>query len=93
MSDHHTIAERVGTGPSRRTFLGYVIAGATLVTGAEMGLGTESAEAVVPTPPQPAEILDLNDLLTLAAAPTAALITVTIGTAALRSACPSTTFT
>ena len=46
MSDHHTIAERVGTGPSRRTFLGYVIAGATLVTGAEMGLGTESAEAV-----------------------------------------------
>ena len=79
MSDHHTIAERVGTGPSRRTFLGYVIAGATLVTGAEMSLGTESAEAVVPTPPQPAEILDLNDLLTLAAAPTSALITVTIG--------------
>ena len=28
--------------------IGYVIAGATLVTGAEMGLGTESAEAVVP---------------------------------------------
>lgn len=68
------------SGPSRRSFMGYVIAGATLATGAEMTLGSEPAEAVVPTVPGPAEILDLNDLLTLAAAPTANLITVKIGT-------------
>jgi isoquinoline 1-oxidoreductase beta subunit len=60
--------------------MGYVIAGATLATGAEMTLGSEPAEAVIPTVPGPAEILDLNDLLTLAAAPTANLITVKIGT-------------
>lgn len=68
------------SGPSRRSFMGYVIAGATLATGAEMTLGSEPAEAVIPTVPGPAEILDLNDLLTLAAAPTANLITVKIGT-------------
>ncbi|KRE35903.1 isoquinoline 1-oxidoreductase [Janibacter sp. Soil728] len=68
------------SGPSRRSFMGYVIAGATLATGAEMTLGSEPAEAVIPTAPGPAEILDLNDLLTLAAAPTASLITVKIGT-------------
>lgn len=70
-------------GPSRRTFMGYVIAGATLTTGADMTLGPEdaaAAPAVVPSPPQPPEVLDLNELLTLAAAPTANLIKVTIGT-------------
>ena len=69
-------------GPDRRTFMGYVLAGTTLVTAAEMSLGTESAHAAgeaVPTPPQPPEILDLNELLTLAASPTANLIKVTIG--------------
>lgn len=75
--------ERTTTGPSRRTFMGYVIAGATLTTAAEMSLGAESAEAAgeaIPSPPQPPEVLDLNELLTLAAAPTANLIKVTIGT-------------
>lgn len=66
------------SGPSRRSFMGYVIAGATLATGAEMTMGSEEAEAVIPTPPQPPEILDLNDLLTTAATPTANLITVKI---------------
>lgn len=81
MTDMH-LTEHLDSrsGPSRRTFMGYVIAGATLVTGAEMTTGAEAAEAVIPTPPGPAEILDLNDLLSLAAAPTANLITVTIGT-------------
>lgn len=80
MTEVQPTTESTTSGPSRRAFMGYVIAGATLVTGAEISAGAPSAEAVVPTPPQPAEILDLNDLLTLAAAPTAALITVTIGT-------------
>ncbi|WP_068260523.1 molybdopterin cofactor-binding domain-containing protein [Janibacter limosus] len=77
---HHTEHLDSRSGLSRRTFMGYVIAGATLATGAEMTVGTETAEAVIPTVPGPAEILDLNDLLTLAAAPTANLITVKIGT-------------
>ena len=66
------------TRPSRRAFMGYVIAGATLTTAAEMSLGTESAEAS-PKVPQPPEILDLNELLTIASKPTANLIKVTIG--------------
>ncbi len=65
-------------GPSRRTFMGYVLSSATLVTAAEMSLGSESAEAV-PSPPSIPEILDLNDLLSAAAAPTANLIKITIG--------------
>lgn len=66
-------------GASRRAFIGYVMAGATLATAADMGLASESSEAAVPTPPQPPEVMDLNDLLTLAAQPTANLITVRIG--------------
>lgn len=65
-------------GPSRRTFLGYVLSSATLVTAAEMSLGSESAEAA-PSPPSIPEILDLNDLLSVAGAPTANLIKITIG--------------
>ncbi|NYF97724.1 molybdopterin cofactor-binding domain-containing protein [Janibacter cremeus] len=66
-------------GASRRAFIGYVMAGATLATAADMTLGSEPADAAIPTPPQIPEVMDLNDLLTLAAQPTANLITVTIG--------------
>ena len=38
-------------GAIRRAFIGYVMAGATLATAADMALGSESAEAAVPTPP------------------------------------------
>ncbi|UFN42570.1 molybdopterin cofactor-binding domain-containing protein [Nocardioides okcheonensis] len=61
----------------RRRFVGYVVAGATLVAAADLGLAPE-AGAAVPTPPQVAELYDLNDLLTDAARPTANLVTVTI---------------
>lgn len=71
--------EPTAHGASRRAFIGYVMAGATLATAADMALSSESAEAAVPTPPQVPEVMDLNDLLTLAAQPTANLITVTIG--------------
>ncbi len=67
------------TGPSRRAVVGYVLAGATLTTAADLSLGSETAEAS-PKVPQPPQILDLNELLTIAAKPTANLITVTIGT-------------
>ena len=71
--DPSTTAMSVG----RRSFLGYVMAGATLVAAADLGLA-DPAGAAVPTAPQPAELYDLNDLLTHAAAPTANLITVTV---------------
>lgn len=62
----------------RRSFLGYVVAGTTLVAAAEMTGGLLDPAAAVPGVPQPAELYDLNDLLTHAAAPTADLITVTV---------------
>jgi isoquinoline 1-oxidoreductase subunit beta len=63
------------TGISRRRFLGYLIAGPTLVAGAQ--LGVQPASAAIPTH-QPVDDYDLTDLLTEAAAPTSGLITVTV---------------
>ena len=64
---------------SRRRFLGYVIAAPTLVAAARWADATTSAPpAPVPSPPEPADDYDLNDMLTDATRPTANLITVTI---------------
>jgi isoquinoline 1-oxidoreductase beta subunit len=63
------------SGISRRRFLGYLIAGPTLVAGAQ--LGVQPASAAIPTH-QPVDDYDLTDLLTQAAAPTSGLITVTV---------------
>ncbi|MBZ5738359.1 molybdopterin cofactor-binding domain-containing protein [Nocardioides mangrovi] len=63
---------------TRRSFLGYVVAGTTLVAAADLGLGTTAPAAAVPGTPQPAELYDLNDMLTEAAMPTANLIAVTV---------------
>ncbi|MDQ3787961.1 MAG: molybdopterin-dependent oxidoreductase, partial [Actinomycetota bacterium] len=61
----------------RRRFLGYVLAAPTLVTAAEIGLpGTARAE--LPSP-DITEIVDLNDMMTLAALPTSGLIAVEVG--------------
>lgn len=68
-------------GMGRRRFLGYVLAASTLTVAAELGetaLAPDEAEAVVPSLPGPAEIYDLNDMLTHAAVPTANLITIRI---------------
>lgn len=70
----------------RRTFLGYVLAGPTLVAAAELAQAepaTATRSAVraadgIPWP-EPTEILDLNDMMTVAAIPTASLITVEVG--------------
>lgn len=66
------------TDPSRRRFLGYLVAAPTLAAAAELGLGTTPAHAVVASGPQPPELYDLNDMLTDAARPTANLITVVV---------------
>ena len=62
----------------RRRFLGYVLGGATLVAAADLGLLDEPAAAAVPTPPQVAEVYDLNDFITDSCRPTANLVTVEI---------------
>ncbi|MGW5050280.1 molybdopterin cofactor-binding domain-containing protein [Actinokineospora sp. NPDC004072] len=59
---------------NRRRFIGYLVAAPTLVVAARLG-GDEAAEAL----PAPADLVDLGDLLTLAAAPTAHLITLSVG--------------
>lgn len=66
-------------GFSRRRFLGYVVAASTLTVAAPLGeaaLAPTEAAAAVPSLPGPAEIYDLNDMLTHAALPTANLITI-----------------
>ncbi|MFF3518741.1 molybdopterin cofactor-binding domain-containing protein [Streptomyces sp. NPDC002573] len=65
----------------RRRFLGYVLAASTLTVAAELGeavLAPDEAAAVVPSLPGPAEIYDLNDMLTDAALPTTNLITIRV---------------
>ncbi|MEU9476143.1 molybdopterin cofactor-binding domain-containing protein [Streptomyces sp. NPDC048191] len=68
-------------GLGRRRFLGYVLAASMLTVAAELGeavLAPDEAAAVVPSVPGPAEIYDLNDMLTHATLPTANLITIRI---------------
>jgi len=69
-------ADAASAGISRRRFVGYLIAGPTLVAAAELGL-VEQAKASIPTA-QPVDLYDLSDLLTDATRPTANLITVAV---------------
>jgi isoquinoline 1-oxidoreductase beta subunit len=68
------------SGIPRRRFLGYVLAAPTLTVAAQLGLDAlaPSAAALIPSPPEPADLYDLTDLLTDAAAPTSNLITVVL---------------
>src|SRR5947199_10569787 len=65
-------------GLSRRKFIGYVLAGSTLVAAAEIGLLSRPAGAAVPTSAVPADLYDLSDAQRDAATPTANLVTVTV---------------
>ncbi len=65
------------SGLGRRSFIGYVVGGTTLIAAAEFAKAP-SAGAVIPSAPQIPELYDLEDLQTDAALPTSALITVTI---------------
>ncbi len=66
-------------GHTRRTFLGYVMAGTTLVVGADFAFRPQNAEAAIPSIPQIPELFDLEDLQTLSALPTSTLIKIEIG--------------
>lgn len=64
---------------TRRRFLGYVVAASTLTVAAQIGeeiVAPSEAAATVPSLPGPAEIYDLNDMLTHASLPTSNLITI-----------------
>lgn len=67
----------------RRRFLGYVLAAPTLVTAAQIELapqaGAATATGVQLPSPDITNILDLNDLMTVAALPTSGLISVEVG--------------
>jgi isoquinoline 1-oxidoreductase beta subunit len=65
--------------PSRRRFLGYLLAAPTLAIGVQL-IDPQSADAAIPSPPQPEDLFDLGDLQNLAAAPTAGLISVQVNT-------------
>ncbi|GAB3242609.1 molybdopterin cofactor-binding domain-containing protein [Nocardioides dilutus] len=67
----------VSGGIGRRSFVGYVLAGTTLVAAADLTLGAP-ARAAGPSGPQVAELYDLNDFITDSCRPTANLITITV---------------
>ncbi|MCC9307880.1 molybdopterin-dependent oxidoreductase [Kitasatospora sp. RB6PN24] len=69
-----------GEGFGRRRFLGFVLAASTLTVAAQLGEGAAApkAAAAVPGLPEPAELYDLNDMLTDATLLTANLITITM---------------
>ena len=70
----------------RRRFLGYLVAGPTLVAGAQLGLelihdkahASVKTGSVVPSPAEPSDVYDLTDALTDATMPTANLIRIVI---------------
>ena len=70
------MGETPGGGISRRRFMGYLLAGPTLIAAAQL-TSPQTAQASLPTV-QPVDQYDLSDLLTDAAMPTSNLITVQV---------------
>lgn len=67
-------------GLSRRSFVGYVLGGTTLMVAADLAVGATAPAQALPIPslPQVAELYDLNDFLTHCALPTSNLIGISI---------------
>src|SRR5258708_2789857 len=68
-------------GTDRRRFLGYLVAAPTLVVAVQLGLDAtrpERAGAVIGSLPEPADLFDLGQLLTLAGSATQNLISVAL---------------
>lgn len=67
--------------PSRRRILAYLIAAPTLAVGVRLGLDSGApASASIVSPPGPADLYDLNTMLTDAAMPTSYLIHMVVNT-------------
>ncbi|MDT7729739.1 MAG: isoquinoline 1-oxidoreductase subunit beta [Actinomycetota bacterium] len=76
---HDDVTDETGEGGGlgRRRFLTFLVAAPTLTIAAKIGfdaLSPSEAQAVIPTLPSPAEILDLGDVLTLSNAATANML-------------------
>ncbi|KRB73248.1 isoquinoline 1-oxidoreductase [Nocardioides sp. Root190] len=64
---------------SRRSFVGYVVGGTSLMVAADLTHGAAPANALpIPSLPQVPELYDLNDFLTHCALPTSMLVGITI---------------
>ncbi|MDP9093810.1 MAG: molybdopterin-dependent oxidoreductase [Actinomycetota bacterium] len=75
-------AEEVN-GTPRRRFLGYLLAGPTLIAAVDLGaraVRSNEAGAAIPSLPEPAELFDLGDLLTASCLPTSNLIAIQVNT-------------
>ncbi|MDT4940346.1 MAG: isoquinoline 1-oxidoreductase subunit beta [Pseudonocardiales bacterium] len=71
------------SGVDRRGFLGWVLAAPTLLVGASAFgalAGPEAAGAAILSPPEPADLYDLSDLITDATLPTSMLVKVGVET-------------
>jgi isoquinoline 1-oxidoreductase beta subunit len=62
----------------RRSFVGYLVGGATLIAGADLLLDAAPASAAVPSAPQISDLYDLEDLQTDAARPTSTMIRIVL---------------
>ncbi|ANH37330.1 Isoquinoline 1-oxidoreductase subunit beta [Nocardioides dokdonensis FR1436] len=71
-------ADGPAPGVARRSFLGYVIGGTTLVAAADLAMARPARAAAVPSLPQVPELYDLEDLQSDAALPTSQLITIEV---------------
>ncbi|HVV76701.1 MAG TPA: molybdopterin cofactor-binding domain-containing protein [Mycobacteriales bacterium] len=79
--DDATESEPATAGTSRRRFLGFLVAGPTLVAASQIAVETQDptpAAAAVPTPPEPGDLYDLGQLQVLATKATSNLITVEV---------------
>ncbi|TCO59889.1 molybdopterin cofactor-binding domain-containing protein [Actinocrispum wychmicini] len=77
MAEQRRSSAHESENPTRRRFLGYLIAAPTLAVGVTW-LGGDGAEAAVPSLPQPEQLFDLGDLQNLAALPTSGLVSVQV---------------
>ncbi|MEU9168421.1 molybdopterin cofactor-binding domain-containing protein [Streptomyces sp. NPDC048420] len=69
------------TRHARRRFLTYLVAAPALAVATRIGVDAYapgSADAAIPTPPAPADLVDLGDLLILAGAPTADMLVLSV---------------
>ena len=67
-------------GIDRRSFVGYVLAGTTLVAAADFALGSPACAASGVNGPQIPEFYDLDDFIDQTCLPTSSLVTVTVNT-------------
>ena len=77
LEEDTSTVDEVG-GIDRRSFVGYVLAGTTLVAAADFALGSPARAASGVSGPQIAELYDLNDFIGQSCLPTASLVKVSV---------------